>query len=846
MFRVLSNVLLALTMCLSLATPAAAAEYFVDFDATPGIGCTDAGPGTDPRSGGMPWCTLPGTRLTSYYEGVLPGPWSRIHAGDVLSIKAGTTHTTAGGAGAVLIDHSHYDDGTAAARVVIRKHPSWGTGDHAAVDGTGMSARETGIVSDFGVDYLTLDGLEIANAPDVGIDVELDAHHLVIDHAYVHDGRGTTLVLLSGCTTNPCMQVVRNSVVANAGVGGGILVYDNPGGHVLIENNVVHHVCGGVPNLDGIQCGALDGTTDFCAIRGNLVYAHGTHSGYPECAATGSDPISAGGAGCHDNALVEDNEVRDSGGRLLVHGPYEDDCPDADAQNAFNIVRRNRLTNIDIITYGYPSDTIFYNNTLYNPARTNMVQIYSTEAEGGAGTSFGTPAHLARVQEIGRDTDFGRLTLKNNILWGQQSYHVLLNGVPGFRIDARYSSFRLYYNLYSAFVPLYWYPNETDGLERYGTAAAYLASRATDPPDVGSIFSNASLAQVFVDAPHGDFHLVPGSPAIDAGTAVTHALGASDGGAAGSVDLHVERASFVDGWSGLLEPDHITVGDCPDVAIVAIDDFAATIVLAAPCRWNDGDPVNLASQGAAPDLGAFEAAPSPPPSPTPVSTPIVAATATPTGCTTGAPCDDGDACTVGDLCAAGACVPGAPVRCGACETCDAKLGCVAMPRTSCRPSTAPAKSVLQFDAGRVPAFKWVWAKGRATTIAELGDPRAGATYALCVFDDSGVVFRARSRTGRCGKKACWKRPNASSFTYKDPERSPDGIDTILLKSGPDGRAKVSVTGKGPNVALPTLPLPLPLRVQLQADDGSCWESRHTAVGVLKNRGTHFKAKATPP
>ena len=140
-----STVALLLGLVL-FAVPAHGAEYFVDFDADPGSGCSDAGPGSDPRSGGTPWCTLPGTRVTGYNPGFLPGPWKRIHAGDVVSIKAGTTHTTAGGAGAVLISHTHYDDGNPSARIVIRKHPDWGTGDYAALDGTGMVTATIGVV----------------------------------------------------------------------------------------------------------------------------------------------------------------------------------------------------------------------------------------------------------------------------------------------------------------------------------------------------------------------------------------------------------------------------------------------------------------------------------------------------------------------------------------------------------------------------------------------------------------------------------------------------------------------------------------------------------------------------
>src|SRR5689334_22688243 len=107
-------------VCVLLAarSAGAAVEYFVDFDATPGTGCSDNGPGSDPRAGGTPWCTLPGTRGTSNVD-FLAGPWVRIHAGDTISIKAGTTHTSADDGGLVFIDPSHYDSGTAAQRIVI-------------------------------------------------------------------------------------------------------------------------------------------------------------------------------------------------------------------------------------------------------------------------------------------------------------------------------------------------------------------------------------------------------------------------------------------------------------------------------------------------------------------------------------------------------------------------------------------------------------------------------------------------------------------------------------------------------------------------------------------------------
>lgn len=69
---------------------------------------------------------------------------------------------------------------------------------------------------------------------------------------------------------------------------------------------------------------------------------------------------------------------------------------------------------------------------------------------------------------------------------------------------------------------------------------------------------------------------------------------------------------------------------------------------------------------------------------------------------------------------------------------------------------------------------------------------------------------------------------------------------MLLKSGPDGKAKVMITAKGPHLTLPTFPLALPLRMQLQAPDGACWEGRYLPLGTSRYDATHFKAKAFVP
>ena len=61
-----------------------------------------------------------------------------------------------------------------------------------------------------------------------------------------------------------------------------------------------------------------------------------------------------------------------------------------------------------------------------------------------------------------------------------------------------------------------------------------------------------------------------------------------------------------------------------------------------------------------------------------------------------------------------------------------------------------------------------------------------------------------------------------------------------------GKAKMLVSGAGPNIVPPTLPLALPALVQLHAANGQCWESRYFVGGTTRTDATQFKSKAFQP
>jgi len=211
----------------------------------------------------------------------------------------------------------------------------------------------------------------------------------------------------------------------------------------------------------------------------------------------------------------------------------------------------------------------------------------------------------------------------------------------------------------------------------------------------------------------------------------------------------------------------------------------------------------------------------------------------------GTACDDEPNCTRG-TCVAGACSPAGAFACPPCMGCEVGSGCVAAPRT-CGQSTDRSKSVLSVsnlsDDGH-DKLAWVWPRGEATTLAQLGNPLATDGYALCLYDLSGtrpaLLFRGIAPAGgTCAGRSCWRAHGSGGFSYADSERTPDGIARIGLHAGPTGKARVSLTAIGPHLSgrpfgLPSPALPLPLLLQLGAEHAACFETFYSDTGVLRN------------
>ena len=85
------------------------------------------------------------------------------------------------------------------------------------------------------------------------------------------------------------------------------------------------------------------------------------------------------------------------------------------------------------------------------------------------------------------------------------------------------------------------------------------------------------------------------------------------------------------------------------------------------------------------------------------------------------------------------------------------------------------------------------------------------------------------------------------YKFTDLTAGNDGIRLIKLQASNLAKGKAKVLGKGgqlPDTAV--MPFQFPVRAQLYASDGMCWDAQFDMADTKKNDGTGFSAKSTVP
>jgi cysteine-rich repeat protein len=199
----------------------------------------------------------------------------------------------------------------------------------------------------------------------------------------------------------------------------------------------------------------------------------------------------------------------------------------------------------------------------------------------------------------------------------------------------------------------------------------------------------------------------------------------------------------------------------------------------------------------------------------------------------GSSCDDANPCTTADACNAGTCA-----------------GSEA-PAPSCHAAQSSTVLVRDHASASRDQITWRWTRGDAVPPGELGDPVSGATsYALCLYDTSGGVPSLATPPilipggGSCRGKTCWKALGTSGFKMTDRDRTPDGVESLLLRAGAAGKSSVVLTAKGSTLPVPALPLAQDpaVTLQLRSSEGACFGASFAAP-AQKNDATQFRDRA---
>jgi hypothetical protein len=181
--------------------------------------------------------------------------------------------------------------------------------------------------------------------------------------------------------------------------------------------------------------------------------------------------------------------------------------------------------------------------------------------------------------------------------------------------------------------------------------------------------------------------------------------------------------------------------------------------------------------------------------------------------------------------------------------------CAATPRGDC---AIPALSqgaklkLRNFSPDTGDGLQWRWSKGNAQK-SDFGNPVQTTDYAFCLYDRVGgvasLVQTAIVAGGEmCGANPCWKL-QSRGFKYANPNPAEGGLQSVLLKEGQGGRAKLQIKAKGDILALPTpvsmtqfLSQDSSITAQLVNSDGFCWGATFTAP-AQRNRPDLFKDKS---
>ncbi|HXC52384.1 MAG TPA: hypothetical protein VN634_15995 [Candidatus Limnocylindrales bacterium] len=205
------------------------------------------------------------------------------------------------------------------------------------------------------------------------------------------------------------------------------------------------------------------------------------------------------------------------------------------------------------------------------------------------------------------------------------------------------------------------------------------------------------------------------------------------------------------------------------------------------------------------------------------------------------PCESDDPCAVVSTCHAGQCVAAFSQYCPSCSVCDGSGGCSVGPRDDCRAATTKF-SIKNVEGSARRSLRWDWKDGGPVAPSEIARPDVSSEVGLCVFDESGVdpVLLYSDSINDYYLEPGWSVDSSGSMRFRSRT---DAISAIDLRVG--DAPKLGVKTSGEALPLPVPEVSLPIRVQLQIQDGSCFEGSYGTDDVRRNANGILKAVTAP-
>jgi Protein of unknown function (DUF1565) len=445
--------------------------------------------------------------------GTESAPWRTIQkalnvmeAGDTVSVGAGTYAETL----------RPVRSGTASAPIIVRGRAP--AGQAVTIDGTGRVPTYQGLIHVEWLSFVRFENLELVNVSgnDVSaVRVVGVADGVQINNCHIHNVRGIHAMgvtvygtastpisnfTLSGCDIHDCQPYPSEAVTMNGNVYG-----------AQILNNMIHDVnnigidlIGGEPGINrdlGLSARA-------CIVRGNVI---------ERCLSPGGGATAVGiYVDGGDSNLIEGNIIRGCDVGLQVGAENRGTSAGANIFRS-NVIAQNRLQGIilgaESDTDGRAIATTVTHNLFYRNDTTRRwaaeVQIEWGSSHRLANNIFWLDAHSPQAIYWADPDSGGSHHLSGNMWWGPSWYAISWNG-------------RAY--------------------ESRNTFAT------KEKEDGGGFVGDPML----VDPALGDYHLRPGSPAIDRGAATLDGAFDMDGskrvwGAA--ADWGPDEVTPIDEWT---------------------------------------------------------------------------------------------------------------------------------------------------------------------------------------------------------------------------------------------------------------------------------------------------------